>query len=147
MIASLSILAGLFLTCLGAATFLPFQSEIVFIPLVLGDRFPLWLLLFVASVGNTIGSFIMYWIGREIEHFKDRRWFPLKPEQLEKAERWFQKYGLWSLFLSWAPFGDALVLISGVLRTPLPLFLLIVGFAKFARYVAVAWLTLSAQGT
>lgn len=50
--------------------------------------------------------------------------------------------GRWSLFLSWLPFvGDPLTIVAGLLREPLPLFVLIVLIAKTARYVAVVAIT------
>lgn len=57
---------------------------------------------------------------------------------LERAERWYQRFGIASLLLSWAPvIGDPLTLIAGVLRTPLPHFLILVTIAKTARYAAL----------
>ena len=95
----------------------------------------------VASIGNVAGSVINWTLGRGIEHFRERRWFPVKPAALARAERWYARYGRWSLLLSWAPvIGDPLTMIAGVLREPLPSFLAIVTVAKVARYLAIAWL-------
>ena len=70
-----------------------------------------------------------------IERFRDRRWFPVSGKALERAERWYGRWGKWSLLLSWAPvIGDALTVIAGVLRTPLLTFTLLVLVAKGARY-------------
>ena len=79
-----------------------------------------------------------------MNRFKDRRWFPVKPERLAQAERWYRRWGRWSLLLSWAPvFGDALCLAAGVLREPFRSFFCIVLAAKFLRYLAVAALIAS----
>lgn len=137
---SLAALAGLFGAAFGAATFLPFQSEIVFAGLVYRDLAPMWLIVVVASVGNTLGSMLNWWIGLYVEHFKGRRWFPATEAQLERAQRWWNRWGYWTLLLSWAPFGDAVTLIAGIMRTPLWLFTLIVGAVKTARYLAFAWM-------
>jgi protein-S-isoprenylcysteine O-methyltransferase Ste14 len=68
----------------------------------------------VASVGNVAGSVINWALGRGIEHFRERRWFPIKPAALARAERWYARYGRWSLLLSWAPvIGDPLTMIAG----------------------------------
>lgn len=65
----------------------------------------------------------------------------MKPAALARGERWYARYGRWSLLLSWAPvIGDPLTMIAGVLREPLPTFLAIVTFAKVARYLVIAWL-------
>lgn len=134
-------LTALFGVAFGAATILPFQSEIVFVPMQLSGNWPIWLLVAVASIGNTLGSFASYLLGRGIEHFRHRRWFPVTEAQLDRAQNWFQKWGVWALLLSWAPFGEAIVMTSGILRTPIPLFLALVGLAKTLRYIVVAALT------
>ena len=127
---------GLFLMSLGAATFLPIQSEFLLTGLVLRTDYSVVALVIVASIGNTLGSVINWAIGLQIERFKDRRWFPASPEQLERASRWYQRYGYWSLLLSWAPFiGDPLTLAAGLMREPLWVFLVLVGIAKTIRYV------------
>lgn len=145
MIGSASLL-GLFAAALGAATILPFQSEVVFVALQgLGDH-PVWLLVLVASVGNTIGSFVTYLMGRGIERFRHRRWFPFTEAQIDRAQRWYSRWGLWSLLLTWAPFGDAIALVAGVLRTGVWVFLLLVAIAKTGRYVVLALVTAGVLG-
>jgi membrane protein YqaA with SNARE-associated domain len=94
---------GLFAVSLLAATVLPAQSEVVLAGMILAERYHLWLLILVASVGNVLGSVVNWFLGRFIAHFEGRRWFPVKREQIAKAERWYQRYGYWSLLLSWAP--------------------------------------------
>ena len=51
----------------------------------------------------------------------------------------------WTLLLSWAPLGDVICFVAGVLRVPFWQFLLIVGFAKTARYGALAAVTAGAS--
>lgn len=127
---------GLFLMSLAAATFLPIQSEFLLTGLILKTDYSVVALVIVASIGNTLGSVINWAIGLQIEKFKDRRWFPASPEQLERASRWYQRYGYWSLLLSWAPFiGDPLTLAAGLMREPLWVFVILVGIAKTVRYV------------
>jgi membrane protein YqaA with SNARE-associated domain len=130
---------GLFAVALLAATILPAQSEVVLAGMILSERYHLWLLILVASIGNVLGSVVNWFLGRFIAHFEDRRWFPVKRNQIAKAERWYQRYGYWSLLLSWAPIvGDPLTVVAGVLREPLPMFLGLVTIAKVGRYLAVA---------
>lgn len=135
----LAALAGLFAAAFGAATLLPFQSEVVLAAMILGDAAPVWAIVAVASVGNTLGSVANWVMGRFIGHFRDRRWFPMTPQQLDKAQAWYARYGVWTLLLSWAPFCDGFTVVAGVMRTPLWLFTLIVGAVKTLRYVALAW--------
>jgi membrane protein YqaA with SNARE-associated domain len=138
-LATFSALAGMFAAAFGAATILPFQSEILFGALILNETAPAWLVIVVASVGNTLGSVFNWFMGRFIERFRDRRWFPMTAAQLERAQDWYRRWGVWTLLLSWAPFGDGVTIVAGILRTPLWLFCLLVGFAKTARYLALFW--------
>lgn len=129
---------GLFAVSLLAATVLPAQSEMVLAGMVLSERYHQWLLVLVASAGNVLGSAVNWLLGRFIARLEARRWFPVKREQIAKAEGWYHRYGKWSLLLSWAPFiGDPLTVVAGVLREPLPTFLLLVTIAKVGRYIAV----------
>ncbi|WP_425098092.1 YqaA family protein [Tropicibacter sp. S64] len=135
----LAALGGLFLAAFGAATILPFQSELVFAALQLqGDILLGWIIAF-ASVGNTLGAVVNYVLGRGIERYRDRRWFPASATQLDRAQGWYARYGVWTLLLSWAPLGDAFTVIAGIMRTPLWLFVLLVSLAKTGRYIALAW--------
>jgi membrane protein YqaA with SNARE-associated domain len=136
--AALAQLGGLFAAAFGAATILPFQSEVVFVAMVLAESAPYWLILTVASVGNTLGSIVNWLLGRSIERFRGRRWFPVTERQLDWAQGWWARWGVWTLLLSWAPFGDGFTVVAGMMRTPLWLFTLLVATVKTARYVAVA---------
>jgi membrane protein YqaA with SNARE-associated domain len=130
--------AGLFAVSLLAATILPIQSEFGLLGLLYTQHYPWWLLVIVASFGNTLGSVINWLLGRYIAYFEDSRWFPVKRESVAWVEAWYRRYGHWSLLLSWVPvIGDPLTVIAGVLREPLPTFVLMVAVAKTARYLAV----------
>lgn len=123
-----------------AATILPFYSEVVLYALLRDGGDPV-ILVVIATLGNTLGAVVNWWLGRFLLHFQDRRWFYFKPEQIERAQRWFQRYGFWSLLLAWAPVvGDALTLIAGIMKVRLWLFLLLVGVGKAVRYISVVYL-------
>ncbi|MFN3447938.1 MAG: YqaA family protein [Roseococcus sp.] len=135
---------ALFLVALGAASLLPMQSEPVLVGLLLASDHPAWALVLVASLGNTLGSVVNYALGRLVERFRHRRWFPVGEAALDRAQAWYARWGFWSLLLSWAPIiGDPLTLMAGVMREPLWRFVLIVAIAKTGRYAALAWLTLA----
>ena len=133
---------GLFVAAFLSATILPFQSEVVLFGLLITEHYQWWLLILVASVGNTFGSAANWLLGRLLARFEDRPWFPIKRQTIKRAEDWYHRYGRWSLLLSWLPFiGDPLTIVAGVLREPFPVFIAIVAVAKAARYFAVAALT------
>jgi membrane protein YqaA with SNARE-associated domain len=132
-----SLYLGLFATALLAATVLPGVSELVMLGLLVQglDAWTLWL---VATAGNLAGSTLNWWLGRSALRFAGRRWFPVPPETLARAQGWFRRYGQPSLLLSWLPgVGDAFTVAAGVMRTPLAPFLVLVAVAKGGRYAAV----------
>lgn len=136
-------LAGLFAIAFVAATILPAQSEAALVALLaLGQQSPAMLVV-VATIGNVLGSVTNWLLGRWIEHYRDRRWFPVSEQALDRATGWYQRWGRWSLLLSWAPLGgDALTVAAGVLREPFWSFLLLVTIAKAARYIVLAAITM-----
>ena len=139
-----SALLGLFVAAFIAATVIPFQSEALFVALQVTEVTPVVILIVVASVANTLGAFVNYAIGARIEHYRDHRWFPLKPDKLERASVLFARWGKWLLLLSWLPVVGVTTVIAGTLRTPLWQFALLVGVAKTARYIVLAVVTASA---
>ena len=130
--------SGLFALAFVAATILPAQSEAALVGLQVAG-YPIVPLVIVASIGNTLGAVVNWALGRGVERFRNRRWFPVSPASLDRASRWYGKWGRWSLLLSWAPIGgDALTVAAGVLREPLWSFVLLVAIAKTGRYVVLA---------
>jgi membrane protein YqaA with SNARE-associated domain len=135
----LTIYAGVFAIAFAAATVLPMQSEAALAGLILTQSYPMAALVAVASLGNVLGSVVNWLLGRSAETFRDRRWFPASSAALDRAARWYSRYGRWTLLLSWVPIiGDPLTVVAGVLREPLWSFVLLVAIAKTARYLAVA---------
>ncbi len=137
----ITVYGGLLLVALLAATILPAQSEGVLVGLILSKQYLVWLLWLVATIGNTVGSVINWWLGYALERFQHKRWFPLNPKQLARAQHHFQRYGLWSLLFSWLPIiGDPLTVIAGLLRVPLWQFIPLVTLAKGGRYAVLVLL-------
>ena len=124
-----------------AATILPLSSEIVLTTMLLTNLFEKNILLIVASSGNILGSIFNWYLGKKITIFKDRKWFPVSPEQLNKSQKYFQKYGLWSLLLAWVPvIGDPLTLLAGVLKVRFSIFFILVSVSKISRYIFIIYL-------
>ncbi len=133
----LTVYAGLFVTAFLAATIFPAQSELVLTGLLLSGDYPPWLLVLVASLGNISGSILNWGLGRFIERYHERPWFPLKG--LERTQVWYRRYGRWSLLLSWMPIiGDPLTVAAGVMREKFMVFVAIVSLAKTGRYMVLA---------
>lgn len=138
------ILGGLFMNALLAATILPAQSEALLAGLLLKSDFAPWLLIAVASAGNILGSCINWLLGRFIEKFRHKKWFPASEATLTRAQARYARGGKWWLLLSWVPFiGDPITVVAGVLRERFLTFLLFVSVAKIGRYLAVAAVALN----
>ena len=124
-----------------AATLLPFYSEVVVVSTLVQHPHD-WLLIWaLATMGNTLGAAVNWALGMYLLHFRDRRWFPFKTHKLERAQKWFQRYGVWSLLLAWAPLiGDALTFIAGAMRVNFWIFFGLTLTGKAARYAVVIYL-------
>ncbi len=103
------------------------QSTVLF-----GHRFDDGLPAFLAmaaagSVGYTVGAVIGWWIGlRGGRRFLDRhgRWVHLNEHRLDRAERWFERWGALGVFIGRvSPVVRSFVSIpAGVFRQPLGLY-------------------------
>ena len=133
----LSLQLPLLLSSFLAATVLPLASELSVGAVILAGENP-WLTLAVASTGNTAGAIVNWWLGGYLLQYQDARWFPVSQEQLSRAQQRFQRYGVWSLLLAWLPLvGDPLTFAAGILKVRLPVFVLLAGAGKCARYAVV----------
>ena len=140
---ALSVYAGLFMAALLAATVVPMQSEAMLAGLLLTGKYSTAGLLVMASLGNILGAVINWLLGRYLERFRHRRWFPVSESSLTRAQTWYHRYGRWSLLLAWVPvIGDPLTVIAGTMREPFWIFLVIMGSAKILRYLVLAAVTL-----
>ncbi|MDA8882240.1 DedA family protein [Alphaproteobacteria bacterium] len=134
---------AVFLSAFVAATLLPAQSEAVLSFYILSAPQTVFALILVATVGNVLGSVVNWVVGFYATRFQKRKWFPATPSQMQRAEKFYRKYGRYSLLLSWVPFiGDPITVIAGVLREPIFSFLLLVTIAKSARYIALSLIVL-----
>ncbi|MCW3782863.1 YqaA family protein [Defluviimonas salinarum] len=139
----LSAYALIALSAFLSATLLPGSSEAVLIGLLAAGNGEPATLVLIASVGNVTGAAVNWTIGRFLAQYEGRRWFPVDPDRARKARQWFDRYGVWSLLVSWLPVvGDPLTVIAGLARVGFWRFLLLVSAGKAGRYamIASAWL-------
>jgi membrane protein YqaA with SNARE-associated domain len=133
--------ATMFGTALLAATILPFYSEVVLIALLSQNYSPFWLW-FYATAGNTLGAIVNWVLGKYLLRFSDRKWFPFKPDSLQRSQRIFRKYGSWTLLFSWLPVGgDALTFIAGMMKVRLLTLVVLCAAGKGARYFVIIYLS------
>ena len=139
----LEIYLSLFASSFLAATLIPAQSEAVLIGSILLIPDAVFRLVAVASVGNILGALVNWVLGRFFSG-RCQRFFDSESGAVQRAVRWYQRWGWISLFASWVPIiGDPITFISGVMKEPLWRFVLIVTFAKVTRYLALGFLTIS----
>ncbi|OOF59815.1 YqaA family protein [Rodentibacter genomosp. 2] len=126
-----------------SATVLPGNSEIVFMTLTIPKltlnsaiSADILGLVFIATLGNGLGSLTTYAIGR---------WFP-KFESKNDRTLWvmekFQRYGSVVLLLSWLPVvGDLFCAIAGWLRLNFAASCLFIFLGKLVRYMLLLFLS------
>jgi membrane protein YqaA with SNARE-associated domain len=124
---------GLFASAFISSTLFPGGSEVVLGVLAAERLHDPWLLLAIASLGNTLGALTTWLLG----YLLARR-FPLEDRLTAKQQRGvasLRKWGSPTLLLSWLPVvGDPLCFAAGFLRLPFLASLLFIALGKVARY-------------
>ncbi len=135
-------LSTVFVVSLVSATLLPLGSEPAVFGLVKLNPELFWPAIAVATLGNTLGGAISWWMGYGAERAYERmthrslRW---------RALQWLQRFGAKACLLSWLPgVGDPLCAVAGWLKLPFWPCVAYMAIGKFARYVtmtaALLWL-------
>lgn len=129
---------NLFILSFLASTVLPFGSEALVIALVYQGFSPFTVVM-VATVGNFLGSCTTYYLGLKGRHVLERYLSP-SPEKLEKSERLFNKYGVYTLLFTWVPgIGDVITMVAGLMQLSFRSFSVLVFLGKFGRYLVLAY--------
>ena len=126
-------LTTVFVVSFVSATLLPMGSE----PLVLGlvqlnpDLF--WPVIGVATVGNTLGGAVTWWMGYGAHRVADK--YGTSAHHL-RALDWLRRLGPKACLLAWLPIvGDPLCAVAGWLKLPFWPCVAYMAVGKFARYV------------
>ena len=129
---------SLFTVAFMVATIIPFGSEAYFITLLSLGEYNHFFLLIAASVGNVLGSLFNWCCGFYVNYFIKKSWFPINNKMIDRGNKLFNRYGKWSLLLSWVPFiGDPITFVAGTLRYPIIPFLVLVSIGKVGRYLII----------
>ena len=127
-------LAGLFAASFVAATLFPLPSEAALFAYLQAYPANAALAVGVATVGNTLGGMTSYAVGR---------FLPRKTVN-EKAQKWVRRLGAPVTFLAFLPIvGDALCVAAGWLRIHWAAALAFMAAGRLARYVLIAWVSVS----
>ncbi len=130
---------GLFIASFLASTILPFGSEGI-VALLVYKSFNVFAVVLVASVGNFLGACTTYYIGSKGRSYTEKH-LGIKSREIEKAEKYFSRYGIYLLLFTWLPLiGDAITVTGGFLRIRFPVFSILVFTGRFLSYMAFAYL-------
>lgn len=128
-------LSTVFVVSLVSATLLPMGSEPAVFGLVKLNPQLFWPAVLVATLGNTLGGAVDWWMGygahRAVDHYRH------STTHL-RALDWLQRLGPKACLLSWLPaVGDPLCAVAGWLKLPFWPCLVYMAIGKFARYVTM----------
>jgi membrane protein YqaA with SNARE-associated domain len=128
-------LSTVFVVSLVSATLLPLASEPAVFGLVKLNPGMFWPAILVASLGNTIGGAITWWMGRGAE--KAFEHYAHRPDR-SRALRWLKRFGPKACLLSFLPVvGDPLCAVAGWLKLPFWPCVAYMAVGKFGRYWAM----------
>ena len=133
-------LSTVFVVAIVSATLLPLGSEFAVIGLVKLNPELFWPAVIVATIGNTLGGMISWWMGYGAELAYER--VAHKRAQV-KALQYLERFGPKAWLLSWLPgVGDPLCAVAGWLKMPLWPCTMYMAIGKFGRYVVMTALLL-----
>lgn len=128
---------GLFISALVAGSILPFSSEVVMTILVQMGADPTMCLI-SASVGNTIGGLLCYWLGYLGNMEWIERWLKIEKQKIDKVSGFVKRYGaVMGLFgvLPWV--GEAIIVLLGLMRANVYVTTITMFIGKFVRYLLI----------
>ncbi|QKF58149.1 YqaA family protein [Aliarcobacter lanthieri] len=127
----------LFFSAFLSATLLPLGSEALLIYNIL-EGYNLFLLLFFATLGNSLGSVLNYYLGLKGEEYLVKKKF-VNEKYINLSKKYFDKYGVICILFAWLPIiGDPITFVAGILRYNFKLFLALVVISKLGRYLFIA---------
>ena len=136
-------LSTVFVVSLISATLLPMGSEPVVFGLIKLNPDLFWAAIGVATIGNTLGGMISWWMGLGAHRLVDRVRPPPIDGQHARALAWLKKLGPKACLLSWLPgVGDPLCAVAGWLRMPALPCMVYMAVGKFLRYLIMTSLLL-----
>ncbi len=130
----------LFFWSLVAATFFPVSSE-VFLAGMIQQNSKIIILsaVIVATIGNVIGGIITFYMGWKGGDIALKKMSEKNIKRYQKAEKIVNKYGTYSMALSWVPFiGDFIVLFGGIFKLSIIPSIIWMTIGKFLRYLVFA---------
>ena len=129
-------LSTVFIVSFVSATLLPLGSEPAVFGLVKINPAMFWPAILIATVGNTLGGAVTWWMGYGAERAYERVKHHKPPNA--RALRWLERWGTKGCLLSWLPIvGDPLCAVAGWLKLPFWPCVFYMAIGKLARYVTM----------
>ena len=133
-------LSTLFFVSFVSATLVPLGSEPALFGLLKLSPELFWPAICVASIGNTLGGAVDWWMGYGAHQIADKY---SHSKHHMRVLGWLERLGPKACLLSWLPaVGDPLCAVAGWLRLPFWPCTLYMAIGKFARYVTMTALLL-----
>lgn len=128
-------LGTVFVVSFVSATLLPLGSEPLVFGLIQLNPELFWQVIGVATLGNTLGGAVDWWLGFGAHQISDR----YRHRHLHlRALTWLEKLGPRACLLAWLPLvGDPLCAVAGWLRMPFWPCLFYMAIGKFLRYLVL----------
>ncbi len=131
-------LGAVFLISLLAATILPLGSEPALLGYVAWMPQAVWPAIVVATLGNTLGAVITFWMGAGAQRVFSKASGTQSGRWTRRAESLALRFGAPILLFSWVPLiGDPLCAVAGWLRLPFWPCLGCITLGKFVRYAVI----------
>jgi membrane protein DedA with SNARE-associated domain len=97
-------LIAIFVLMLLESACIPIPSEAIMLYggfLVSAGQQSFWPVVIAGVAGNVVGSLIAYWVGetKGREWVLEIKWLHVTPKRLGMAERWFERYGDWTVLV------------------------------------------------
>lgn len=128
-------LSTVFVVAFVSATLLPLGSEPAVFGLIKLNPHLFWPAIMVATLGNTLGGMVSWWMGLGAHKVVDK--YRHSSTHLRALE-WLEKLGPKACFLSFLPvIGDPLCAVAGWLKMPLLPCAAYMALGKFTRYVVM----------
>lgn len=129
-------LTSVFVISFVSATLVPMGSEPAVFAVCKANPAMFWPAIAVATLGNTLGGVVDYWLG----------YYAKKAFARERESRWFgwlARHGAKTMLLSWVPaIGDPLCTLGGWLKLPFWPSVMYMAIGKLARYLTMTSLLL-----
>lgn len=130
---------GLFIISFLAATILPVSSEAALAGLLIAGLNG-WSCVILASVGNTLGGMVNYYLGRLGKSEWIAKYLKVRPAKIRKIQKSWAQKGAVSAFFSFLPgIGDIIPLALGYMRADARLTAAAMFSGKLGRYVLLMY--------